>query len=65
MFRSQLSEARQSAQANAALATALQRVVDDRTQELVVARGETDSLNAFAQRLQAMVVEAAAPGDGA
>lgn len=62
--RRQLADAKNDAQSSHALVTALQRVVDDRTQELVVARGQVDSLTALSQKLHEMTVSAASSNDG-
>ena len=63
-MKSMCTEASSAAQSSSAMATALQRVVDDRTQELVICRGEIEALNSLAQQLHGMTVEAMAPSQG-
>lgn len=62
-LRAQVSELTAAVSAGRAMTATLERVVEDRTQELVIARGELDSLHALVLRLQETVKEQAGPLD--
>lgn len=60
-----LGEARKDAAAARAMAAALQKVVEDRTQEVVIARGEAESMHALAEKLQEAAASMALPPSSA
>lgn len=63
--RVQLSHANTQFQGASALAATLQRHLEDRTQELVTARGEIEALNTLAQKLHDVATAAPSGNEGA